>query len=49
MEELVDRLGNNVKTITFFTETREWKITYKNGLEPDTVHNEDIEDFLENA
>lgn len=49
MQELIDELGSNVKSITYYTETMEWKITYKNGLNPDTVASEDLIDFLRNA
>jgi len=50
MQELIDELvGSNVKSITYFTETDKWKITYKNGLNPDTVASDDLIDFLRNA
>ncbi len=47
--DLLDELGNNIRTITYYTETGFWKITYKNGLRPSSVHNDDLLEFLRNA
>jgi len=47
--QLVDELGNNVKTISYDTEKEIWKITYKSDLKPNEVDNKLILDFLRNA
>jgi hypothetical protein len=47
--ELVNELGNNVKTISYDTEKESWIITYKNDLESNEFGNDSILDFLRNA
>jgi|GEM_PF-6759112 len=47
--DFIEELGNNVKTITYDAESLKWTITYKNGLNPDEVGNDEILDFLRNA
>lgn len=49
MNELIESLGNNVKTLTYGTVTKKWTITYVNGINPDSVNSEDLIDFLKNA
>ena len=50
--EEIDNLinnSNNIKTFSYDTESHLWTVTYKNGLEPDTLTTPLIFDFLENA
>ncbi len=51
MEELIEALQatTNVKTCSYNCETGYWTITYKNGLNPDEIDNENLIDFLNNA
>lgn len=49
MQELIESLGNNVKTISYNTIAKEWTIIYINGINPDIVKTEDLKEFLENA
>lgn len=49
MQELIESLGNNVKTVSYNTIAKEWTIIYINGINPDTVKSEDLIDFLKNA
>lgn len=49
MEELIESIGNNVKTISFDTETEMWTIIYKTDLNDDYVHNDNLIEHLQNA
>ena len=44
--ELINELGNNVKRISYDTETEMWTIEYKNGLTPDTLGEDNILNYL---
>lgn len=50
MEELYDALNEatNVKSLYYNKETQHWTIQFFNG-EPNTVHKDNLIDFLENA
>lgn len=51
MNELLEALdaATNVKTVTYDNETKEWTVTYKNGLNPDKMPSEVLIDFLNNG
>jgi len=44
--ELINELGNNVKRISYDTETEMWTIEYKNDLTPDTIGEDNILNYL---
>lgn len=51
MKELLEAIdsANNVKSITYYPDTKTWMIRYRNELEPDELPSADLIDFLNNA
>ena len=49
VQDLLNELGSNVKSIKFDTEFEEWIVDYKNGLNPDVLKSENLLEFLRNA
>lgn len=47
--EIVDRIGSNVKTLTYNTENEMWTVAFKNGLKPNEIESENLIEFLING
>ena len=49
LNEFIEIIGNNIKSIEYDTELDRWLIKYKNELNDDNVNSDDLLEFLENA
>lgn len=49
MTEIISKLGNNIKSISYDTEDKIWTVNFKNRLTPSKVPDTLIIDFVENA
>ena len=47
--ELINELGNNVKSISYDTESKKWTVSFIRNLTPVESSEDDILDFLRNG